>query len=96
MLWQSNRQPATGIGGRRQSMKPERAMLEYRAGKTAGCKRATWGFRFKTADGETLMESKRPFASRQQAEQGFVAMLKSIATNNYSVHGSETDDGHNN
>ena len=96
MLWRSNRQPAAGICGRRQSMKPKTAMLEYRSGKTAGRKRATWGFRFKSADGETLMESKRPFASRRQAEQGFVAMLKSIATNNYSVHSGEADDGHNN
>ena len=77
-------------------MKPKKAMLEYRASKTAGRKRATWGFRFKTANGETLMESKRPFASRRLAEQGFVAMLKSIATNNYLVHGNEAGDGHNN
>jgi uncharacterized protein YegP (UPF0339 family) len=77
-------------------MKFKRAMLEYRSGKTVGRRRATWGFRFKTADGVTLMKSTLPYASRRQAEQGFVAMLKSIATNDYSIHPSEIGDGHNN
>jgi uncharacterized protein YegP (UPF0339 family) len=66
-------------------MKSKKPVLEYCLGRPVGRRRPKWGFRFKTEDGEVLMESGERYASLDQAEQGFVAFVKSIATNQYKV-----------
>lgn len=66
-------------------MKKTRVILEYCEAKSAGRRGGKWGFRFKTSDGSTLVESEQKFGSLEQAEKGFVALMKSIATNEYTV-----------
>jgi hypothetical protein len=66
--------------------KTRRVILEYREAKANGHKRSKWGFLFKTQDGHTLMESGKDFSSLAEAEQGFVSLMKSIATNQYQVN----------
>lgn len=66
-------------------MKHKHAILEYRADNDNGRNKGKWGFRFKTADGQTLMESSQKFHSLAQAEQGFIALIKSIVTNQYVI-----------
>ena len=67
-------------------MKNKRVILEYRQAKAArGGKKSTWGFCFKTSDGQTLLESGTGFTSLAKAEQGFVSLVKSIASNAYQV-----------
>jgi uncharacterized protein YegP (UPF0339 family) len=68
-------------------MKKKRVILEYCEAKSAGRRDGggKWGFRFKTADGDTLVESEQKFGSLEQAEKSFVALMKSIATNEYTV-----------
>jgi uncharacterized protein YegP (UPF0339 family) len=63
------------------------AVLEYCRTRRSG--RNKWTFRFKTPDGKTVMESAEPFASKAKAEIGFLNMVKSIATNDYSIGISE-------
>ena len=67
-------------------MKNKRVILEYREAKPVrGGRKSKWGFRFKTPDGQTLLESGTGFTSLAKAEQGFVSLIKSIATNAYKV-----------
>ena len=67
-------------------MKNKRVILEYRQTKAVhGRKKPKWGFCFKTTDGQTLLESGTDFTSLAKAEQGFVSLVKSIATNEYQV-----------
>jgi hypothetical protein len=67
-------------------MKNKRVILEYRQTKVVrGHKKPKWGFCFKTTDGHTLLESGTDFTSLAKAEQGFVSLVKSIATNEYQV-----------
>ena len=61
------------------------AVLEYRIAETDKATAPKWGFRFKDADGQVLMESARAFDSPAKAEEGFVAMIKLIATNQYTI-----------
>jgi hypothetical protein len=63
--------------------KTRRVILEYREAK-AGHK-SKWGFLFKTPEGDTLIESGKHFSSLAEAEQGFVSLIKSIATNQYEI-----------
>ena len=64
------------------------AVLEYRIAETKEASPPQWGFRFKGADGQILMESARAFDSPAKAEEGFVAMIKLIATNQYTIAGA--------
>jgi len=64
------------------------AVLEYRVAETKGTTAPKWGFRFKGADGQTLMESAKVFESPAKAEAGFVAMIKLIASNQYTIDSS--------
>ena len=70
-------------------MKSKNAVLEYkvanRSKNRSKSKARKWGFRFKTPDGKTLVESAALFDSYAKAQQGFLGMIKSIATNQYSV-----------
>jgi uncharacterized protein YegP (UPF0339 family) len=66
-------------------MKNLSPVLEYRAVRTKQGKRARWSFRFRTPAGEVLMESAKVFGSKAQAERGFVALIKSVASNGYTV-----------
>ena len=63
------------------------AVLEYCVAEANGAPAAKWRFRFKDAEGQTLMESARSFDSPAQAEEGFIAMIKLIATNQYRIDG---------
>ena len=63
------------------------AVLEYHITETNEATAPKWGFRFKGADGQTLMESAKAFDSAAKAEEGFVAMIKLIATNQYTIAG---------
>jgi hypothetical protein len=67
-------------------MDGNKAVLEYCAAADAGSE--SWGFRLKTSDGQTLIESTRAFDSQAEAEVGFVSMIKLIATNQYAVRAS--------
>ena len=64
-------------------------VLEYSAVGTAPGKKARWAFRFKTPEGEVLMESALSFASKAEAERGFISLIKSVARNAYLVAYSE-------
>jgi hypothetical protein len=66
-------------------MKAKSAVLEYCVAKTNGGTVAQWGFRFKAPDGQTLMESVAPFDSLAKAEEGFISVIKLIATNQYII-----------
>ena len=66
-------------------MKRRQAILEYSARPAKNGRKKEWGFRFKTKTGKVLMESQRRFSSLDRAEKGFLAMIKSIATNQYSI-----------
>ncbi len=66
-------------------MKRMRGTLEYHRINPSAKRRARWGFSFKTVDGDLLIKSGKTFASRAQAEKGFVTFIKSIATNTYAV-----------
>jgi len=66
-------------------MERKNAVLEYCVAETNGATAPEWKFRFKGADGQTLMESATAFNSLAKAEAGFVAMIKLIATNQYAV-----------
>ena len=65
-------------------MEGNQAVLEYCATETHG-ESPEWGFRLKTSDGRTLIESTTAFDSQAEAEIGFVSMVKLIATNQYTV-----------
>ena len=64
-------------------MKTKTPVLEYSVAKTG--KRAKWVFKFRTPHGDTLIQSAKPFNSKTQAEAGFIALMKSVATNQYTV-----------
>ena len=66
-------------------MKNKNPVLEYKVASRSKSKARKWGFRFKTPDGKTLVESAALFDSYAKAQQGFLAMIKSIATNQYSI-----------
>jgi uncharacterized protein YegP (UPF0339 family) len=70
-------------------MKSKNAVLEYkvanRSKNRSKSEARKWGFRFKTPDGKILVESAALFDSYAKAQQGFLGMIKSIATNQYSV-----------
>ena len=68
----------------RNVMKNKTAVLEYCVAKRNG-QRAKWAFRFKNADGDTLIESPQAFDSKLKAEGGFLSVLKSVASNQYKV-----------
>jgi hypothetical protein len=72
-------------------MDGNKAILEYCASEVDGGSEA-WGFRLKTSDGQTLIESAKAFDSRSKAEEGFVSMIKLIATNQYTVRASALPD----
>jgi len=65
-------------------MKNKSAVLEYCLTRQNG-RKAKWAFRFKNADGDTLIESAKEFDSKLKAEEGFVSLIKSVATNQYKV-----------
>lgn len=65
-------------------MDANKAVLEYCAAEADGGSES-WGFRLKTSDGQTLIESSRAFDSQAEAETGFVSMIKLIATNQYVI-----------
>lgn len=65
-------------------MDNDKAVLEYSAGDSNG----GWGFKLKSSDGQTLIESARTFDSQPEAEQGLVSMIKLIATNHYTIRSS--------
>ena len=44
----------------------------------------SWGFQFKDGSGQILIDSSG-YPSLEQAQQGFISLVKSIATNQYSV-----------
>lgn len=66
-------------------MKHKSAVLEYKLAKQTRTKSRKWAFRFKTPDGKTLVESAALFDSYAKAQQGFLSMIKFIATNQYSI-----------
>jgi hypothetical protein len=66
-------------------MKSRQAILEYCEKPAKNGRKREWGFRFKTGEGKVLMESQGGFSSLGHAEKGFLAMIKSIATNKYSI-----------
>jgi hypothetical protein len=59
--------------------------LEYRSTKTPRTHRRKWGFRFKSSDGSTVLQSGIKFSSLAQAERGFYDALKLMATNQYTI-----------
>ena len=65
------------------------AVLEYHITETNEATAPKWGFRFKGMDGQTLMESPRAFDSPAKAEEGFIAMIKLIASNQYTIDSPE-------
>jgi len=65
------------------------AVLEYRVTETDGATTPKWGFRFKGMDGQTLMESAKAFDSPAKAEEEFIAMIKLIASNQYTIDSPE-------
>ena len=65
-------------------MKNKTAVLEYCVARKRGQK-ARWAFRFRTPEGDTLMQSAKVFASKAQAEKGFIRLIKSVATNQYKI-----------
>ena len=65
-------------------MKNRTPVLEYCVAKKGG-KKAKWAFRFRTPEGETLIESAKVFDSRVKAEAGFFSLIKSVASNQYRV-----------
>jgi uncharacterized protein YegP (UPF0339 family) len=68
------------------TLKKQLGMLEYCESKGPGGKRGKWSFRFKTPDGNTLMESRKKFDSLAKAEKGFFEAVKKIATNQYTIN----------
>ena len=66
-------------------MKRKGAVLEYKVVKHTRTKSRKWGFRFKTPNGKTLVESAAIFESYAKAQQAFLSMIKFIATNQYSI-----------
>jgi hypothetical protein len=66
-------------------MKSKIPVLEYLLAGTAPGKMAKWGFRFRTSEGDVLIESALNFRSQADAERAFVSVIKSIATNKYAV-----------
>src|SRR5881396_2309490 len=66
-------------------MKTKHPVLEYCAAKSTGRKRAKWSFRFRTPEGDLLLQSAKTFNSKAQAEQGFISLIKSVASNQYNV-----------
>ena len=64
-------------------MNNKEAVLEYHVNKET-TDEGQWGFRFKDSNGEILIDSSG-YPTLAQAEQGFLALVKSIATNRYSV-----------
>jgi hypothetical protein len=67
------------------------AVLEYRASEADGGSES-WGFRIKSSDGQTLIESARTFGSQAEAEMSFVSMIKLIALNRYAIQSSALHD----
>ena len=65
-------------------MKNKTPVLEYCVARKNG-KRAKWAFKFRTPKGDTLIQSAKAFRSKNQAEKGFASMIKSVATNQYTV-----------
>ena len=65
-------------------MKRKTSVLEYCVARKRG-KRAKWAFRFRTPEGETLIQSAKVFDSRVKAEAGFVSLIKSVASNQYRI-----------
>src|SRR5437588_12063998 len=60
-------------------------VLEYSTVAAVLGKRAQWAFRFRTPEGEILMESAPTFRSKAAAERGFVSLIKAVARNAYLV-----------
>ena len=65
-------------------MDNNRAVLEYSVVETAEGPES-WRFRLKSPDGQSLIESARTFASQAKAEEGFIAMIRLIAANQYTI-----------
>ena len=65
-------------------MNTKEAVLEYSVANANDSTKGSWGFKFKTRSGEVLINSAG-YASLDQAQQGFVSLVKSIARNDYSV-----------
>src|SRR5438034_6884044 len=68
-----------------QLMKNKRAVLEYCQTRSPGSSRTKWLFRFKTPQGEMLIQSTKSFTCKAQAEAGFVSLIKSVAANEYTI-----------
>jgi len=65
-------------------MKNNTPVLEYCVARKKG-KKAKWAFRFRTPEGQTLIQSAQVFASRCEAEAGFFSLIKSVASNQYRI-----------
>jgi uncharacterized protein YegP (UPF0339 family) len=66
-------------------MKNQDSVLEYCVAKKKSHRKPQWTFKFRTPEGETLVQSAKPFASRSEAERGFISLIKSVATNQYKI-----------
>src|SRR6185369_5073518 len=60
-------------------------VLEYSVAEGKRGKRGKWLFRFRTSEGEVLIQSSMKFPSKAEAERRFVSLIKSIASNEYQV-----------
>ena len=65
-------------------MKTKTSVLEYCVARKQGGK-PRWLFKFRTPEGDTLIQSAKAFGSKIQAEKGFISLIKSVATNQYKV-----------
>jgi|SoiMethySBSTD1v2_1073268.scaffolds.fasta_scaffold385685_3 uncharacterized protein YegP (UPF0339 family) len=66
-------------------MNKKQAVLEYQLTHTHDRSKPQWRFAFKSPEGETLVESPTSFGSKRAAEECFIAMIKSIAANEYQI-----------
>ena len=66
-------------------MKTKHPVLEYSVAENEPGKKGKWFFTFRTAAGNTVVESPRIFMSKEAAEKGFVSFIKSVALNDYKV-----------
>lgn len=67
-------------------MKSKLPVLEYSVAGTTPGKKGKWAFKFKTPEGDLLMESAMGFGSQAEAERAFVSLIKKVAANEYQVH----------
>jgi hypothetical protein len=66
-------------------MKSKLPVLEYSVAGTTPGKKGQWAFKFRTPEGDLLMESAMGFGSQAEAERAFVSLIKRVAANEYHV-----------